>query len=189
MSTEDVTVRAYVLCVQCSSSRHAILKVSSCLEYQVVENKNFESEQGVTHSYPSPPNGHKDFLNRKGWSASVLQVGVERHLHWHDAVLFGITDYYLCPFKHGYYTVLCVIIGILWSLWSSAFAVWDFSESGCEGYWGQNCPPPGCSERFCCMCGGAAKTSGLLHSEGAQTQVDSSPCCRCVQEDILLHLI
>lgn len=39
------------------------------------------------------------------------------------------------------------------------------------------------------MCGGAPETSGLLRSEGAQTQVDSSPCCRCVQEDIILHLV
>lgn len=70
--------------------------------------------------------------------------------------------------------------GVLWSLWGTAFAVWDISESGCAGHWRQNCPPPGCSERFCSMCGSAAETWSLLHTEGPQAQVDGSPCCRCV---------
>lgn len=70
--------------------------------------------------------------------------------------------------------------GVLWSLWGAASAVWDISESGCARHWWQNCPLPGCSERFCLMCGSAAETWSLLHTEGAQAQVDGSPCCRCV---------
>lgn len=74
--------------------------------------------------------------------------------------------------------------GILWSLWGPVFALWDVSESGCSGHWRQNSPPPGCSERFCPVCGSAAETSSLLHTEGAQAQVDSSPCCRHVLDRV-----
>lgn len=72
------------------------------------------------------------------------------------------------------------LTGVLWSLWGAAFAVGDVSESGCAGRRRQDCPPPGCSERFRPVCGGAAQTSSLLHAEGAQAQVDGSTYCRCV---------
>lgn len=70
--------------------------------------------------------------------------------------------------------------GLLWSLWSTRAALWDFSEFGCSRHSRANCPSPGCSEGLFSVCGGPAGAWRLLRPEGAQTQVDSSARCRWV---------